>query len=124
MLFEEGLYQYIAQEMGEGVFLNTAVKQEDIEEYPKLSGMKDVIREILQERSYSKENTDNFNAAITTRINSLTRGWKKDFFEAERSTPAEEIFEKNTVICLAGVTCRAWRSIGYQSISMILNTAR
>lgn len=107
MLFEEGLYQYIAQEMGEGVFLNTAVSQEDIEEYPKLSGLKDVIREILQERSYSKENTDNFNAAITTRINSLTRGWKKDFFEAERSTPAEEIFEKNTVICLAGVTSNA-----------------
>ena len=41
---------------------------------------------------------------MQTRINSLIRGWKKEFFESERSTTAEELFEQNVVICLAGVT--------------------
>ena len=103
ILLEEAVYNYTEAELKEAAW-GTEVDPGSIQHFPKLSGLRRYVSELLEERQYSEENTRNFNAAIETRLNSLTRGWKENFFEADRSTPAEELFERNVVICLAGVT--------------------
>lgn len=40
-------------------------------------------------------------AALTTRIQSLRRGWKKQLFDKPRSTPWKKIFDRPTVINLS-----------------------
>ncbi len=104
MLVDEALYNMLAQELGDDVVESNCVAPNKIKEYPSLSKLKVYAKTLLNDRKYSKENTDNFNAAIETRVNSLTRDWKKDFFESQYSTEAEELFESNAVICLAGVS--------------------
>ena len=108
MLLEEAVVEYLEQETGiEGVTEMASLDADDIEFFPTLSGLvqKDgVVDNILRDRQYSTENTQNFKAAIVTRINSLTRGWKREFFESEISTSPDELFESNVIICLAGVT--------------------
>ena len=107
MLLEEAVYNYV-----EGFFapLNPDILNgfdfypEKNQIYPTLSGLQKQVITLLEDRQYSAENTQNFTAAMQTRINSLIRGWKRDFFESPNSTPAEELFEENVVICLAGVT--------------------
>ena len=103
MLLDEAIYNYIAVTMGRNAAESTGLDPDDVDEYPTFSGLKNQIQDLLKERQYSEENTRNFSAAVETRINSLTRGWKKDFFEPKYSTPAEEIFDRNVVISLAGV---------------------
>lgn len=126
MLLEEAVFAYIESALGGDYAERSDVDYGEIDErnYPKLSGLvgseNSVVDRILEERRYSKENTDNFRAAITTRINSLTRGWKKDFFEADVSTAPEEIFESNVVVCLAGITNNSDKSF---FMSLLLNAA-
>lgn len=125
MLLEEAIFDFIEIQLHGDYAERSDVDFDEIKDtdYPKLSGLIDeggVLDRILEERHYSKENTDNFRAAITTRINSLTRGWKKDFFEADISTPPEELFESNVVICLAGVTNNSDKSF---FMSLLLNAA-
>lgn len=103
MLLDEAIYNYIAVTMGRNAAESTGLDPDDVDEYPTFSGLKNQIQDLLKERQYSEENTRNFSAAVETRINSLTRGWKKDFFETQYSTPAEAIFDRNVVISLAGV---------------------
>ncbi len=104
MLLDEAVYNYLAGVFGPDVVNGAAVDPEDLEGCPTFSDLRKQIDALLTERNYSKENTDNFRAAFNTRINNLTRGWKKDFFEAKENTSTEELFEGNVVICLAGVT--------------------
>lgn len=126
MLLEEAVFAYIESALGGDYAERSDIDYDEIDErnYPKLSGLvgneNSVVDRILEERRYSKENTDNFRAAITTRINSLTRGWKKDFFESDVSTAPEEIFESNVVVCLAGITNNSDKSF---FMSLLLNAA-
>ena len=103
MLLEEAVYDYAAQVLGTEVLESSEVDPEDVAEYPVLSGLRETVDHLLCQRHYSEENTRNFRAAFETRINRLTRGWKRDFFEASSCTPAEELFENAAVITLAGV---------------------
>ncbi len=104
MLLNEAVCNMLSQVMGKEVVDSNSVDPNKDLTYPVLSDLKFYAKTLLADRKYSKENTDNFNAAIETRINSLTSGWKKNFFEAQDSTPAEDLFENNAVICLAGVS--------------------
>ena len=103
MLLDEAVHNYIAVTMGREAAESTGLDPKDVKEYPIFSGLKEHAQDLLKERNYSQKNTQDFMAAIETRINNLTRGWKKDFFETQHSTPAEEIFNRNVVISLAGV---------------------
>lgn len=104
MLLEEAVYDYTAQVLGAEILESSAVDPQDVAEYPLLSGLRGTVDHLLGQRGYSEENTRNFRAAFETRINRLTRGWKRDFFESDSPTPAEELFESGGVITLAGVT--------------------
>ena len=103
MLLDEAVNNYIAVTMGPQAANSNSLDPEDVDKYPTFSGLKKQVRDLLKERQYSEENTRNFTAAIETRINNLTRGWKRNFFETQQSTPAEKLFDHNVVISLAGV---------------------
>ncbi len=126
MLLEEAVVQYLEASMEPGIADESELDAEMINRYggyPKLSGLvkkNGTVDRILNDRNYSTENTQNFRAAIQTRVNSLTRGWKKDFFESECSTGADDLFECNSVICLAGVTNNSDKSF---FMSLLLQAA-
>lgn len=126
MLLEEAVVMYLETSMRPGIVEESELNPVEMEMfggYPKLSGLSKkngVVDYILEDRNYSTENTQNFRAAIQTRINSLTRGWKKDFFDVEESTTPEDLFECNTVICLAGVTNNSDKSF---FMSLLLQAA-
>lgn len=104
MLLEEAVYNYIEGYFGPDVLSGTCFYPKANQKYPTLSNLQRQVVQLLKDRQYAGENTQNFTAAMQTRINSLTRGWKSNFFERSVSIPAEELFENNVVICLAGVT--------------------
>ncbi len=103
MLLDEAVYNYIAATLGPEAAESRSLDPKEIKEYPTFSGLKKQVRDLLKDRQYSEENTRNFSAAVETRINNLTRGWKRNFFETQDSTSAEKLFENNVVISLAGV---------------------
>ncbi len=126
MLLEEAVVQYLEASMEPGIAEESELDPKKIDEYggyPQLSGLvkkNGVVDRILNDRNYSTENTQNFRAAIQTRINSLTRGWKREFFESESSTAPDELFENSCVICLAGVTNNSDKSF---FMSLLLQAA-
>jgi len=103
MLLDEAVYNYTEGFFGPDIAQSAEAAPCDVPEFPTFSGLMEQIDSLLKDRQYSEENTKNFKAAMETRIHSLLRGWKRNFFEAEISTPAEDLFESNAVICLAGV---------------------
>lgn len=103
MLLNESVTNYTARYFGAHVAESNAVDPDEIKSFPTFTGLMEQIDELLESRQYSEENTKNFKAALQTRINSLTSGWKKDFFEPDESTLAEDLFEGNAIICLDGV---------------------
>lgn len=103
MLLDEAVYNYTEGFFGPDIAQSAEADPCEVTEFPTFSGLMEQIDALLADRQYSEENTKNFKAAMETRIHSLLHGWKRNFFEAEHSTPAEDLFESNVVICLAGV---------------------
>lgn len=103
MLLNEAVSNYTARYFGAKIAESNAVDPGKIKSFPTFTGLMDQIDELLESRQYSEENTRNFKAALQTRINSLTSGWKRNFFESDESTLAEDLFEGNAIICLDGV---------------------
>ena len=65
--------------------------------YPTLTEFINQIQAIAQEKGYEQR----IIAALTTRIQSLRRGWKKQLFDQPQSTPFAKIFDRPTVINLS-----------------------
>jgi hypothetical protein len=65
--------------------------------YPTLTEFINKIQVIAQEKGYEQP----IIAALTTRIQSLRRGWKKQLFDRPQSTPWANIFDRPTVINLS-----------------------
>lgn len=124
MLMEEAVYNYLTDFLGSDVVEGASVDPDSVQEFPTFSGLKAQVDNLLRDRQYSKENTDNFKAAFETRINNLTRGWKKSFFESEKTTDGETLFENNTVICLAGVTDNRDKAFLMSLLLLALNEYR
>lgn len=124
MLLEEAVYNYIEGYFGPDILMGRPFYPEKNQKYPTFTNLQKQIVQLLQDRQYAAENTQNFTAAMQTRINSLVRGWKKDFFESEISTPPEELFESNVVICLAGVTSNSDKAFLMALILQVLNEYR
>lgn len=68
---------------------------------PTLTQLVDQIQTIVQGKGYEPRIAANLTAALTTRIQSLRRGWKKQLFDKPRSTPWKKIFDCRTVINLS-----------------------
>lgn len=65
--------------------------------YPTLTEFINQIQAIAREKGYEQQ----IIAALTTRIQSLRRGWKKQLFDQPQSTAFAEIFDRPTVINLS-----------------------
>ncbi|MBC9784695.1 ATP-binding protein [Heliobacterium chlorum] len=72
-----------------------------LKEYPTLEEVREIALCLLATRGYTSDFTDQLKAAITTRINALQRGFKKDLFGCTASTPPTELFGRNVVINLS-----------------------
>jgi hypothetical protein len=59
------------------------------------------IKFVIKERGYSAEITNNLTAALTTRIQSLRRGWKKQLFDQPKSTPWGDVFDRPVIVNLS-----------------------
>jgi hypothetical protein len=61
----------------------------------------DQIPSVVKGKGYEKSISDNLIAALTTRIQSLRYGWKKQLFDQPFSTPWQDIFDRPVVINLS-----------------------
>lgn len=68
---------------------------------PTLSQLLDQVSLVIKGKGYEDRITANMTAALTTRIQSLRRGWKKQLFDQPQSTPWKQIFDRPAVINLA-----------------------
>jgi hypothetical protein len=68
---------------------------------PTLSQLLDQIPLVVRGKGYEERVTANLTAALTTRIQSLRRGWKEQLFDQPTSTPWAAIFDRPAVINLA-----------------------
>lgn len=71
--------------------------------FPTLELMSACIPGVVESLGYDKKTNDNITAAMTTRINSLLRGWKKDMLNNERLSESswEGLFNSKCVINLS-----------------------
>jgi hypothetical protein len=68
---------------------------------PTLTQLLDQIQPVIKGKGYEERVTANLTAALTTRIQSLRRGWKGQLFDRPISTPWAEIFDRPTIINLS-----------------------
>ena len=68
---------------------------------PTLTQLLDQIQPVIRGKGYEERVTANLTAALTTRIQSLRRGWKGQLFDRPISTPWAEIFDRPVIINLS-----------------------
>ena len=68
---------------------------------PTLTQLLDQIQPVIKGKGYEERVTANLTAALTTRIQSLRRGWKGKLFDRPISTPWAEIFDRPAIINLS-----------------------
>ncbi|GAB4207973.1 MAG: hypothetical protein OHK0022_36930 [Roseiflexaceae bacterium] len=68
---------------------------------PTLTLLLDQIRSVVAGKGYEDRVTANLTAALTTRVQSLRRGWKRDVFDSPQSIAWATIFDRPTVINLS-----------------------
>jgi hypothetical protein len=68
---------------------------------PTLTQLLDQIQPVIKGKGYEERVTANLTAALTTRIQSLRRGWKGQLFDRPISTPWAEIFDRPAIINLS-----------------------
>lgn len=71
--------------------------------FPTLELMSACIPGVVESLGYDKKTKDNITAAISTRVNSLLRGWKEDMLNNERLSERswEDLFNSKCVINLS-----------------------
>lgn len=69
--------------------------------FPTLTQLLSQIDPVIRQKGYEERIRANLTAALTTRIESLRRGWKRDLFDVPVSTPWNHLFSKNVVINLS-----------------------
>ncbi len=123
MLLQEAMYSQAFEQFGSDANSHE-VDADKISGYPRFSGLMDNVREMMADREYNSENKGNLTACMETRINSLLRGWKSDFFDAAESTPPETLFDQNTVISLYGITDNKDKALAMSLLLQLLREYR
>jgi hypothetical protein len=70
---------------------------------PTLSQLLDQIPMVISGKDYENRIKANLSAALTTRIQSLRRGWKSQLFDCPTSTPWQQIFDRPVVVNLSNL---------------------
>jgi len=71
--------------------------------YPTLSALSTKVEEVIGRLGYDKKITDDFRAALRTRLNSLRTGGKGRMLDVQRSFPMEDLLGQPTVLELEGM---------------------
>lgn len=87
---------------------------------PTLTNLINNIPTVIKKRGYGADITDNLAAALTTRIQSLRRGWKSKLFNQARSTPWHELFDRPAVINISNLGDDADKSFAMSIILQFL----
>lgn len=103
LLVEESLYELINIKMGPVYLREEKPMNPDII-FPVIADLPAVADRMIAARGYDKEIQSNLKAAIRTRINALTSGWKGDIFNSPYSTPYKDLFDRKVIINLNRVS--------------------
>jgi len=100
ILIDESLYKYVYEQIGEDFLAGDIPPRSD---FPKLSGVTDTARRVLNARGYDKKVQDDIAAALETRFNYLTRGKRGNILNVNNSTNYESLFSRPAVINLSKI---------------------
>jgi hypothetical protein len=95
VIVDEALYKYIYDKVGDA-FLGGDMQP--LMDYPKLDGVSEAARKIIESRGYSNEIRDNLSAALDTRFTYLTRGKRGQILNVHNSTRYDNLFDRPAVI--------------------------
>lgn len=87
---------------------------------PTLSNLLDQIGPVVRGKGYEERVTANLTAALTTRVQSLRRGWKGQLFDRPRSTPWADLFDRPAVVNLARLGDDADKSLAMSLLLLFL----
>ena len=87
---------------------------------PTLRQMTDTVRTVVRQKGYEERVTANLAAALTTRLQSLRRGWKGALFDQAESTPWAHLFDSPAVINLSQLGDEGDRSFAMAVILQFL----
>lgn len=111
VLIDETIYRYMRQSFGDD-FRKTESEQRM--EYPKISNILEVAREVLEERHYDKKVQNDIAAALDTRFNYLSRGKRGEILDVRKSVDYDRLFNHKCIINLS-------RMIGTKDKSLIMS---
>ena len=100
VLIDESLYRYVFEQIGEDFLSGEMPPRCD---FPKLSGVINTARHVLQARGYDKRVQDDLLAALETRFSYLTRGKRGLLLDVNNSTNYHDLFSRPTVINLSKI---------------------
>ena len=100
VIIDEALFTYIRDNAGSG-FLDGDMAP--LVDYPKLEGVIEVARRVLNGRGYEQKIVDNIGAAMETRFAYLVRGKRGAILNVHNSTPPEKLFNRNVIVNLSKI---------------------
>ena len=111
ILIDESIYRYMEKFFGDDF---DKVESEQRDEYPKISGINEIAKEVLAQRNYDKKVQNDISAALETRFNYLSRGKRGKILDVRKSIDYDRLFNKKVVINLS-------RLIGTKDKSLIMS---
>lgn len=90
--------------------LSTSLNTYDENLYPTFLDLQEVLAEVINNSSYSKEVRDNYMGALITRVKSLTNGLNGQIFTSDE-IDNEILFEKNIIVDLSRIGSSETKSL-------------
>ena len=90
--------------------LSTSLNTYDQNLYPTFLDLQEVLAEVINNSSYSKEVRDNYMGALITRVKSLTNGLNGQIFTSDE-IDNEILFEKNIIVDLSRIGSSETKSL-------------
>lgn len=111
VLIDETIYRFMRDYFEED-FQKTESEQR--QEYPKISGILEVARKVLEERNYDKKVQNDMAAALETRFQYLSRGKRGAILDVRKSVDYGRLFGHKSVVNLS-------RLIGTKDKALIMS---
>lgn len=111
VLIDESIYRFMRDYFGED-FQKTESEQRL--EYPRISGILEVARKVLEERNYDKKVQNDMAAALETRFQYLARGKRGAILDVRKSVDYGRLFGHKSIVNLS-------RLIGTKDKSLIMS---
>lgn len=111
VLIDETIYRFMLQSFGDDFKKSESAQRM---EYPKISNILEVARQVLEERHYDKKVQNDIAAALDTRFHYLSRGKRGEILNVRKSVDYSRLFQHKCVINLS-------RMIGTKDKALIMS---